>query len=87
MKDGIGKGYTREDHFEIYMRLFSAYAEGLRNKELSSILGEETLTSEERQYVKFAEAFEKRFINQGVDEERSIDKTLDLGLEVLSILK
>jgi V/A-type H+-transporting ATPase subunit B len=87
MKDGIGKGYTREDHFEIYMRLFSAYAEGLRNKELSSILGEETLTSEERQYVKFAEAFEKRFINQGVDEERSIDETLDLGLEVLSILK
>lgn len=87
MKDGIGKGYTREDHFEIYMHLFSAYAEGLRNKELSSILGEETLTSEERQYVKFAEAFEKRFINQGVDEERSIDETLDLGLEVLSILK
>lgn len=87
MKDGIGEGYTRADHFDIYKRLFSAYAEGIRNKELASILGEETLTEEERKYIRFAEYFERKFINQGFYEERDINKTLDLGLEVLSILK
>ncbi|MBO3808852.1 MAG: V-type ATP synthase subunit B [Candidatus Brockarchaeota archaeon] len=87
MKDGVGERYTRKDHFEIYTRLLSAYAEGSRNKELSAILGEETLTSEERKYVRFTEVFEKRFIKQGAYEERSIDETLNLGLEVLSVLK
>ncbi|MBO3799058.1 MAG: V-type ATP synthase subunit B [Thermoproteota archaeon] len=87
MKDGVGEGYTRRDHFEIYTMLLSAYAEGLRNKELSAVLGEETLTSEERKYVRFTEVFEKRFIKQGAYEERSIDETLNLGLEVLSVLK
>jgi len=87
MKDGVGEGYTRRDHFEIYTRLLSAYAESLRSRELSMILGEEALTDEERRYVRFSEIFERKFINQGVYEERSIDETLDLGLEVLSILK
>jgi len=87
MKDGVGEGYTRADHFEIYTSLFSAYAEGVRNKELSVILGEETLTPEERRYVRFAESFERKFINQGAYEERSIDETLNLGLEALSLLK
>jgi V/A-type H+-transporting ATPase subunit B len=87
MKDGVGEGYTRKDHFEIYTRLLSAYAEGLRSKELSMILGEEALTAEERKHVKFSEIFERKFINQGAYEERSIDETLDLGLEVLSVLR
>jgi V/A-type H+-transporting ATPase subunit B len=87
MKDGVGEGYTRKDHFEIYTRLLSAYAEGLRNKELSTILGEDALTAEERRYVKFSEVFERKFINQGAYEERSIDETLNLGLDVLSVLK
>jgi V/A-type H+-transporting ATPase subunit B len=87
MKDGIGEGFTRSDHPEIYRDLFSAYAEGARNEELASVLGEETLTPEERRYIKFAETFETKFINQGINEERDIDKTLDLGLEVLSVLK
>jgi len=59
----------------------------VRNKELSVILGEETLTPEERRYVRFAESFERKFINQGAYEERSIDETLNLGLEALSLLK
>lgn len=87
MKDGTGEGYTRSDHLDIYRNLFSAYAEGARNKELASVLGEGTLTSEERRYIKFADTFERKFINQGTNEERTIDKTLDLGLEVLSVLK
>ncbi|MGQ9596797.1 MAG: V-type ATP synthase subunit B [Thermoproteota archaeon] len=87
MKDGVGEGYTRADHFEIYTELFAAYAEGLRSRELSAILGEESLTPEERRYMKFVEVFEKKFINQDPYEERSIDETLDRGQEALSILK
>ncbi|MGQ9689779.1 MAG: V-type ATP synthase subunit B [Thermoproteota archaeon] len=87
MKDGVGEGYTRADHFEIYTELFAAYAEGLRSRELSAILGEESLTPEERRYMKFVEVFEKEFINQDPYEERSIDETLDRGQEALSILK
>ena len=67
-------------------QLFAAYATGKETKELMSILGESALTPTDLLYAKFADEFEKRYISQGPDENRSIEETLDLGWELLSIL-
>ena len=87
LKDkGIGEGKTREDHSGTMNQLFAAYATGKENKELMSILGEAALTPTDLLYAKFADEFEKRYVNQGYEENRSIEETLDLGWELLSIL-
>lgn len=87
LKDkGIGKGKTREDHADTMNQLFSAYASGKESKELSAILGEAALSDTDKLYAKFAEQFEKLYINQGFDADRSIEETLDLGWELLKIL-
>lgn len=87
LKDkGIGEGKTREDHSGTMNQLFSAYASGKESKELSAILGEAALSDTDKLYAKFAEQFEKLYINQGFNADRSIEETLDLGWELLKIL-
>ena len=78
LKDkGIGEGKTREDHSGTMNQLFAAYSTGKDNKELMSILGEAALTPTDLLYAKFADEFEKRYVNQGYEENRSIQETLD----------
>ena len=87
LKDkGIGVGRTREDHAGTMNQLFAAYATGKENKELMSILGEAALSPTDLLYAKFADEFEKRYVAQGSEENRSIEETLDLGWELLSLL-
>ena len=87
LKDkGIGKDKTREDHASTMNQLFSAYAQGKQAKELATILGESALTDVDKLYAKFAVEFEKRYIAQGFDSNRTIEETLDLGWELLRIL-
>lgn len=87
LKDkGIGEGKTREDHANTMNQLFAAYATGKEAKELMTILGEAALSPTDLLYAKFAEEFEKRYVSQGFDENRSIEDTLSIGWELLSIL-
>ena len=87
LKDkGIGVGKTREDHANVMNQLFSSYARGKEAKELMVVLGEAALTPIDRLYAKFSDEFEKRYINQGFNEDRSIEETLDIGWELLTIL-
>lgn len=87
LKDkGIGKGKTREDHADTMNQLFSAYAQGKQAKELAVILGESALSDTDKLYAKFAEAFEDKYIAQGFATNRSIEETLNLGWELLTIL-
>jgi len=86
MKDGIGRGKTREDHSDVSNQLYAAYAEGRDLRALVAVVGEEALTERDRKYLEFADAFEQRFVNQGREEDRPIEKTLDLGWELLSML-
>lgn len=87
LKDkGIGKGKTREDHADTMNQLFAAYARGKEAKELAVILGDAALTDVDKLYAKFADAFEKEYVSQGFEEERTIEQTLDIGWKLLSIL-
>ena len=87
LKDkGIGPGKTREDHAGVMNQLFSSYARGKDAKELMVVLGEAALTPIDRLYAKFADEFEARYINQGFYENRTVEETMDLGWELLSIL-
>lgn len=86
MKDGIGEGMTREDHAHIASQLFAAYSHVRDVRALASVIGEEELTPLDHKYLEFGETFEHRFLAQGQYEERSIEQTLDLGWEVVSIL-
>ena len=87
LKDkGIGRGKTREDHAETMNQLFSAYARGKDAKELMTILGEAALTNIDKLYAKFADEFERQYVSQGYDVNRTIEETLDLGWKLLSIL-
>ncbi len=86
MKEGIGKGRTREDHREVSDQLYYAYAEGRSFRDLVAVVGEEALSARDKLYLTFAENFERRFISQGVYENRDIDATLDLGWGLLSAL-
>lgn len=83
---GIGKNKTREDHADNMNQLFAAYARGKEAKELSAILGDAALTPVDIKYAKFAEEFEKRYVSQGFDTNRSIEETLQIGWELLTIL-
>ena len=87
LKDkGIGRGKTREDHADTMNQLFSAYAQGKEAKELSAILGESALSDVDKKFARFAEEFEKRYVSQGFDTDRSIEETLDMGWELLKLL-
>ena len=87
LKDkGIGEGKTREDHAGTMNQLFAAYARGKDAKELMTILGEAALTDTDKLYAQFADAFEREYVSQGYDKNRTIEETLDLGWKLLSIL-
>lgn len=87
LKDkGIGKGKTREDHADTMNQLFAAYARGKEAKELAVILGEAALSEVDKLYAQFADAFEKEYVSQGFEENRTIEKTLEIGWRLLSIL-
>jgi V/A-type H+-transporting ATPase subunit B len=87
LKDkGVGVGKTREDHASTMNQLFAAYASGKEAKELMTILGEAALSPTDLLYAKFADEFEKRYVSQGYETNRSVIETLDLGWELLSIL-
>lgn len=87
LKDkGIGKGKTREDHADTMNQLFSGYAQGKQAKELAVILGESALSDTDKAYAKFADAFEKEYVAQGFETNRSIEETLSLGWKLLKIL-
>lgn len=87
LKDkGIGEGKTRADHSNTMNQLFSAYARGKDCKELMVILGESALTDVDKLYAKFADEFEKHYVSQGYEANRSIEETLDLGWKLLKLL-
>lgn len=84
--EGIGAGKTREDHANTMNQVFAAYATGKDAKQLSVVLGESALSKTDRLYVKFTDEFEERYVNQGFDVNRTIEESLDLAWELLSIL-
>ncbi|HHV08940.1 MAG TPA: V-type ATP synthase subunit B [Clostridiales bacterium] len=86
MKDGIGAGYTREDHQDLANQLFSSYAHVGDVRGLASVIGEDELSPLDKQYLKFGLAMEQTFLAQGLTEDRTIIQTLDKGWELLSIL-
>lgn len=87
LKDkGIGKGKTREDHADTMNQLFAAYAKGKENLELVAILGEAALSEVDLMYAKFSQKFERRYVSQGYDTDRTIEETLNLGWELLRLL-
>lgn len=86
MKDGIGAGYTRDDHAAVSAQLFASYARVQDARALASVIGEEELSPSDRLHLRFGELFEQRFINQGFTENRSIAETLDLAWALLSTL-
>ncbi len=86
MKDGIGEGRTRGDHSHLSSQLYAAYAHVQDVRALASVIGEEELYAVDKQYLKFGQAFEHRFVNQGLNENRTIDQTLDIGWELVSML-
>ena len=86
MKDGIGAGYTREDHQDLANQLFSAYAKVGDARNLASVIGEDELSPIDKKYLQFGKAFEERYIGQGPNENRSMEETLDLGWELLGLL-
>jgi len=87
LKDkGIGEDKTREDHSGVLNQLFAFYARGREVRELALILGESALTDVDQKYLKFADQFENKFVNQSWTEDRTIEQTLDLGWELIGIL-
>jgi V/A-type H+-transporting ATPase subunit B len=86
MKDGIGEGYTREDHQDVANQLFSSYAKVSDARSLASVIGEDELSDTDKRYLKFGRAFEDEFVGQGPDENRSIEETLDIGWKLLGLL-
>ena len=87
MNQGIGEKRTREDHSGVSDQCYAAYAEGRDVRNLVAVVGEEALTERDRRFLKFADAFEKEFVIQDRDENRSIEETLDLGWRLLTILE
>ncbi len=86
MKDGIGKGHTREDHSHLSAQLYAAFAHVQDIRSLASVIGEEELSSIDQLYLKFGRTFEQDFVNQATTENRSIQRTLEIGWQLLSIL-
>ena len=86
MKDGIGKGFTRDDHPDVSNQLFASYSKVQDARSLASVIGEDELSDIDKKYLEFGKAFEALFINQDMGDNRTIDQTLDLGWKLLSIL-
>jgi len=86
MKDGIGEGYTRADHNDVANQLFAAYAKVQDARSLASVIGEDELSDIDKKYISFGKEFEQRFLNQGFEENRSMDETLELAWDLLSLL-
>ncbi len=86
MARGIGKGRTREDHSNVSDQLYSVYAEGCDLRNLVAIVGEDALSDRDRTFLRFSDEFEKKFVSQRRDEDRSIEETLTIGWELLSKL-
>jgi len=86
MKDGIGHGFTREDHPYIANQLFSSYARVQEVKALASVIGEDELSPVDKKYMEFGNLFEKNFIAQSTEENREMNDTLDIGWNLLGIL-
>jgi V/A-type H+-transporting ATPase subunit B len=86
MKDGVGKGYTRDDHPALASQLFACYAYVKRVRALADVVGQEELGSLDKEYLRFGDTFERKFLNQGETEDRSIQTTLEIGWDVLSML-
>ncbi|GAB4354269.1 MAG: ATP synthase subunit B [Gammaproteobacteria bacterium] len=86
MKDGIGEEETRGDHPRVASQLYASYARAVEARNLASIIGADELSRRDRQYLRFADAFEQRFVHQGINEDRSVIETLDLAWELLSML-
>lgn len=86
MKDGIGEGYTRADHSAVANQLFASYAKVQDARSLASVIGEDELSENDRAYMAFGRLFEDNFLNQGFDENRSMNDTLELGWDLLCSL-
>ena len=86
MKDGIGEGFTREDHSALANQLFACYAKVMEARSLASVIGEDELSPEYKKIMEFGKAFESKFLNQGINEDRTIKQSLDLGWQLLSKL-
>ena len=86
MKDGIGEGMTREDHKDLSSQLFACYSKVKELRALASVIGEEELSELDKKYLEFGVEFEKLFLTQSHDENRSIEETLDIGWKILKIL-
>lgn len=86
MKDGIGEGYTRANHQDLANQLFSSYAKVGEARNLASVIGEDELSPIDKKYLAFGKEFEERYIGQGLEENRTIEETLDLGWELLKML-
>lgn len=86
MKDGIGEGYTRADHSAVSNQLFACYAKVQDARSLASVIGEEELSPIDKEYLRFGQKFEEYFLGQGEEENRTIDQTLDLGWDLLSMM-
>lgn len=86
MKQGIGEGRTRADHDQVSNQLYAGYAEGVNLRDLVAVVGEEALTDRDRSYLRFSDEFEKRFISQSAEEDRSIEDTLKMAWELLTMI-
>lgn len=86
MKDGIGEGFTREDHSPLANQLFASYAKVIDARSLASVIGEEELSPTDKQYIEFGKLFESVFVNQGFTDNRSIEQSLELGWKLLGTL-
>ena len=86
MKDGIGEGFTREDHPDLSNQLFASYSAVADARSLASVIGEDELSNIDKKYLDFGKKFEQSFISQGENDDRSFNETLDLGWELLSML-
>lgn len=86
MKDGIGEGYTREDHAEVSNQIFASYSHVQEVTALAQVIGEDELSDIDKTYMEFGRQFELKFLNQDYEEDRSIEETLDLAWKILSIL-
>ncbi len=84
MKDGIGEGFTREDHPAVSTQLFACYSRVQDARSLASVIGEEELSEVDKMYIAFGQRFEQEFVQQGRAENRTLDQTLELGWRLLS---
>ncbi|MCL2510386.1 MAG: V-type ATP synthase subunit B, partial [Methanomassiliicoccaceae archaeon] len=86
MNSGVGKGKTRDDHKAVSDQLYASYAEGKDLRGLVAIVGKDSLSAKDRKFLDFADLFEDRVVRQGLDEDRSIERTLDIAWEILEEL-